>query len=171
MYTNQFAVALVSISSIILLPWASTLAQQTPTQGVPAHTILFVCEHGSGKSVIAAAHFNHLANKNGLPYRAIARGVHPDKEIPPHVKNGLAAEGLDIRHWRPIRFSEEDALRAERVITLGCALPVTKSVELRKLQDWNDLPSPSENYQNASRAIAERVALVLKDLAGKQELR
>jgi hypothetical protein len=30
------------------------------------------------------------------------------------------------------------------------------------------VPSPSENYQNASRAIAERVALLFKELVGKQ---
>lgn len=164
MYTNQLAAAFVSISSIVLL------AQQTPTQGVQGHTILFVCEHGSAKSVVAAAHFNDLAAKNGLPYRAIARGVHPDKEIPLHVKNGLAGEGLDIRGWQPKRFSAEDAARAERVITLGCALPASKSVTSRKLQDWNDVPSPSENYQSASQAIAERIASLVRELTGKQAL-
>jgi arsenate reductase (thioredoxin) len=169
MYTNQLAGAFLGISSVVLLPSVSVLAQQTPTQGVQGHTILFVCEHGSAKSVIAVAHFNDLANQKGLPYRAIARGIHPDKEIPPHVKSGLAAEGLDIRGWQPKRFSEEDAATAERVITLGCALPRPKSFKARKLQDWNDVPSPSENYQNASRAIIERVALLLRDL-GNQAL-
>jgi protein-tyrosine-phosphatase len=167
MYKKRLATIFLGIGGIVLLPWASTLAQQTPTQGVPSHTILFVCEHGSAKSIIAAARFNDLANKNALPYRAIARGVHPDKEIPPHVKSGLAAEGLDIRGWQPKRFGEEDALRAERVITLGCALPTSNAFAADKLQDWN-VPSPSENYQNASRAIAERVALLFKELAGKQ---
>jgi hypothetical protein len=86
------------------------------------------------------------------------------------VKSGLAAEGLNIRGWQPKRFSEEDALRAERVITLGCALPASKSVTGRKLQDWNDVPSPSENYQSASQAIAERVASLVRELIGKQAL-
>jgi protein-tyrosine-phosphatase len=169
MYTNRLAAVFVTIGNIVL-PSVSVLAQKAPTQGGFGHAILFVCEHGSAKSVIAAAHFNDLANKNGLPYRAIARGIHPDEEIPHYVKSGLAAEGLSIRRWRPTRFSEEDALKADRVITLGCALPTAKSVTARKLQDWNDVPSPGENYQNASRAIAERVALLLKDLGSKQTL-
>jgi protein-tyrosine-phosphatase len=118
--------------------------------------------------VIAAAHFNDLANRNGSRYRAIARGVHPDKEIPLYVKSGLSAESLDIRGWQPKRLNDEDAAKAERVITLGCALPTAKSVARRNLQQWDDVPSPSENYQNASRAIAERVALLLKELVGKQ---
>ena len=170
MYMNRLA-AFLRISGLALLPSVSILAQPAPTQGAQGRTILFVCEHGSAKSTIAAAHFNDMANKSGLPYRAIARGVHPDKEIPPHVKRGLAAEGLDIRGWQPKPFSEDDALRSDRVITLGCALPTAKSALTHKLQEWNDVPSPSENYRNASRAIAERVALLLKELAGKQILR
>jgi arsenate reductase (thioredoxin) len=169
MYMNRLA-AMFTIGGLALLPSVSILAQPAPAQGDQGHTILFVCEHGSAKSIIAAAHFNDMANKNGLPYRAIARGVHPDKEIPPHVKSGLAAEGLDIRGWQPKRFSEGDALRSDRVITLGCTLPTAKSVVTRKVQEWNDVPSPSENHQNASRIIAERVALLLRELAGKQAL-
>jgi arsenate reductase (thioredoxin) len=169
MYTDGFAGTFVSVISIILLPWASTLTQQTPIPAVHERTILFVCEHGSAKSVIAAAHFNDVAAKNGLPYRAIARGVHPDKEVPPYITSGLAAEGLNIRGWQPKRFGENDARRAERVITLGCVLPTSKAFAAGKLQDWS-VPSPSENYQNASRAIAERVALLLRALAGKQTL-
>ena len=167
MHTNRLAVSFLMVSSLLLLPSVSVLAQPAPTQGVQAHTILFVCEHGSAKSIIAAAHFNDVAARKGLPYRAIARGVHPDKEIPHYVTSGLAAEGLNIRDWQPKLLGEDDALRSDRLITLGCALPTAKAFAAGKLQDWN-IPSPSENYKNASRAIAERVALLLKELAGKQ---
>src|SRR5438046_745068 len=121
MYANLLTV--VFPGSMVLLTKPSLLGQQTQIQGTQGHTVVFVCEHGSAKSVIAAAHFNDLAKKDGLPYQAIARGVHPDKAIPIYVKSGLTAEGLEIRDWQPKRFSEEDARRAERVITLGCALP------------------------------------------------
>lgn len=167
MYSDRFAAAFLIASSIILLPSVPTLGQERPIPAVGERTILFVCEHGSAKSVIAAAHFNDLAAKNGLPYRAMARGVHPDKEIPPYIRAGLGVEGLDIRGWEPKRFDEADALRAERVITLGCTPPTTNPSVAGKLQDWN-VPSPTESYQNASRAIAERVASLVKALAGKQ---
>ena len=49
----------------------------------PAGTILFVCEHGSAKSVVAAAHFNRIAAARGLPFRAISRGTVPDVEMAP----------------------------------------------------------------------------------------
>src|SRR5215467_9813815 len=64
-------------------------------------TVVFVCEHGSAKSVIAAAHFNRLAAEKGLPYRAIARGTKPDDVVAPAVKAGLASDGLDVSNWKP----------------------------------------------------------------------
>ena len=67
----------------------------------PAPTIVFVCEHGSAKSVIAAAHFNRLAEEKGLPYRAVSRGVQPDEAIPDGVKSGLRGDGLDVSSWKP----------------------------------------------------------------------
>ena len=167
MCTNRLAAVFLTVSSIILLARASALAQQTPIPVLHERTILFVCQHGSAKSIIAAAHFNDLASKNGLRYRAIARGVHPDREIPPYITSGLTAEGLNIRGWQPKRFSEDDALRSDRIITLGCGLPTAKSIVMSKRQEWKDVPSPSENYQNASHAIPERVALLIRDLAGK----
>jgi arsenate reductase (thioredoxin) len=169
MHTNRLEVSFLIVGTLVLLPSPSVLAQTVATRGVQDHTILFVCEHGSAKSVIAAAHFNDLAARTGSPYRAIARGLHPDTEIPPYVKRGLRAERLDIRGWQPKQFIERDALTADRVITLGCALPLSKALAADKLQDW-DIPPPIENYQNASRSIVERVALLLKELAGKQTL-
>ena len=151
MHTDRLAMSFSMVSSLLLLASGSGLAQPARTPGVQAQTILFVCEHGSAKSIIAAAHFNDLAARNGLPYWAIARGVHPDKEIPPYIVSGLGAEGLNVRGWQPRRFSEDDVLKAARVITLGCALPTSKTFAAGQAQDWN-IPSPSENYPNASRA-------------------
>jgi pyruvate/2-oxoglutarate dehydrogenase complex dihydrolipoamide acyltransferase (E2) component len=61
--------------------------EQTPV-------IVFVCEHGAAKSVMAAAHFNKLARERGLNLRAVARGTSPDKEIAPKAALGLQADGL-----------------------------------------------------------------------------
>ncbi len=169
MHTDRHAMSFLLARSLLLLPSLSVLAQPVATRGVPEHTILFVCEHGSAKSIIAAAHFNDLAARTGSPYRAIARGINPDREIPSYVKSGLRAERLDIRGWQPKQFTERDALTADRVIALGCALPLSKASAAEKLRDW-DIPPPIENYQNASRSIVERIALLLKELPSKQIL-
>ena len=37
--------------------------------------VVFVCEHGAAKSVVATAYFNKLAAERGLPFRATFRGT------------------------------------------------------------------------------------------------
>lgn len=61
-------------------------ALMTAPEAQPVGTVLFVCEHGSAKSVVAAAHFNRLAEQRGLPFHAISRGTAPDEEMAPPKK-------------------------------------------------------------------------------------
>ena len=58
----------------------------TAPESKPAGTILFVCEHGSAKSVVAAAHFNQIATARGLPFRAISRGTPATVRADPRVE-------------------------------------------------------------------------------------
>ena len=57
-------------------------------------TIVFVCEHGAAKSIIAAAYFNKLAEEKNSDVRAIARGTHPDPELSSIAITGLRDDGL-----------------------------------------------------------------------------
>ena len=79
-----------------------------------SRTVVFVCEHGSAKSIIAAAYFNRLANEKGVQYRAIARGTKPDEKIDSKVENNLAADGLDVSSWKPVKVSDKDVRGAKR---------------------------------------------------------
>ncbi len=63
--------------------------------------VVFVCLHGSAKSLIAAEHFCRLAAQQGLDVRATSAGTDPDPEIPLHVIEGLLADGIDVRGRRP----------------------------------------------------------------------
>jgi len=40
-------------------------------------TVVFVCQHGAAKSVLAATLLERLAAEQGLPLRALARGTEP----------------------------------------------------------------------------------------------
>jgi len=130
-----------------------------------APTIVFVCEHGSAKSVIAAAHFNRLAESKGLAYRAISRGVHPDAEIPGNIKTALLADGLDVSTWKPKMIRDDDIRRADRVVTLACELPKLKSVTTAKVIDWNGIPAVSNGYEEARAAIIQKVEELFKTLS------
>jgi arsenate reductase (thioredoxin) len=84
-------------------------------------TIVFVCEHGSAKSVVAAAYFNQIANQRGLKLHAIARGTNPDPQISPAAAKGLADDGLEFVA-KPSRLTESDTQKATQIVSF-CELP------------------------------------------------
>lgn len=66
---------------------------------------MFVCEHGSAKSVIAAAELKRIAKEKGLDLNILARGTNPDAEIPKLVRDRLKADGYDIGMLKPAKVS------------------------------------------------------------------
>ena len=145
---------------------SGAVAQSSKSQSDPRQaTVVFVCEHGSAKSVVAAAHFNRLAAEKGLPYRALARGTKPDEAVALPVRNGLAAEGLDVSGWKPAAVSDQDIRQAVRVVSMGTDLPATRSFSKGTLIEWNDIPAISQDYAAARKAIITRVEALVQTLS------
>ena len=129
--------------------------------------IVFVCEHGSAKSVVAAAHFNRLAAERGLMLRAVARGTDPDDEIAPNAASGLRADGLVAGECSPAKITRADAAGVARVVTF-CELPEAY-VTAALVQRWDGVPPVSENYEKARDAMVGRIRHLLDELeAGHQ---
>src|SRR5436309_13438821 len=82
--------------------------------------VLFVCLHGSAKSLIAAEYFNRLAAARGLGARATSAGTEPDDAIPPRVIQGLRADGIDVEGRRPQRPTRADVPGAAAAVTCAC---------------------------------------------------
>ena len=85
--------------------------------------ILFVCEHGAGRSAVAASYFNKIAQKKGLNYQAIFRGITPQEALGVSTKNGLIKDSVDVTNLVPTKISKNDVSNAFKVITLDCTLP------------------------------------------------
>jgi arsenate reductase len=146
------------LAMMMMAMMVTSSAAQTPPR-----TVLFVCEHGAAKSVVAAAHFNRLAAERGLPFRAVSRGTAPDATVPARITQGLHAEGLNISHtYTPVLVTAADAGGAARVITFDVSLPFAH--DPAAVSSWNGLPAFSEAYQPASAAIAAKVDALLRDL-------
>jgi len=138
-----------------------------PKSAPAAHTVLFVCEHGAAKSVIAAAHFNKIARERGLPYRAVARGTAPDADVPNGVRQGLEREELELVVPEPMRVSQTDAHEASRVITFEIALPNAIAPSSGTLTNWRAVPSVSADFGVASADIKRRVEALIDELMKK----
>ena len=125
-------------------------------------TIVFVCEHGAAKSLIAAAYFNKLAEESGLELRAMARGTNPDNELSAKAIAGLQEDGLTPTESFPQKLSMEDLEFAQRIITF-CELP-KKYQQIRIMEQWDDVPPVSENYETARDAIRKQLEWLMKKL-------
>lgn len=156
-------------SRVLLLALLSIAApafaqSKNPDRLAPAK-IVFVCEHGAAKSVIAAAQFNKLAAERGLNYRAIARGVNPDPEFAAKAVTGMKAESLAVPAGKPTLVQDADVADAAKVVTLGCQLPTKKTA----VTDWSDIPSVSEDYSAASKVIRGHVEALVDSLATQEK--
>ena len=128
------------------------------------HNVLFVCWHGSAKSVIAAAFANRLAAERGLEVRASSAGTEPDQAIPLHVAELLLRDGIDVREQVPVGVTNELIRNAERVVSFGCDLS-RLDPPLDRTIDWNDVPAVSDGYGAARDEIVRRLGPLLDDIA------
>src|SRR5215204_764289 len=124
-------------------------------------TVLFVCEHGAAKSVVAAAHFNHLAAERGLPFRAVARGTSADPSLPAAIVKGLKAEGLSVpAGFTPSAVTGIDLRDATHIVAFDVTLP--SEAQRRPISRWDHLPAFSDGYAAASAAIQAKVRSLLQ---------
>ena len=122
--------------------------------------ILFICEHGSAKSTIAAAHCERLARERGIETRSISRGTDPDAEYPPHVLAGLEADGLEPQDRAPVALSREDIDSASTIITFCSRDLLPDNVQIEQV--WDDVPAVSEDYSTARSEIVRRIEQLLR---------
>ena len=125
--------------------------------------VVFVCEHGAAKSMIAAVTFNRLAAEHGLHAHAVSRGTDPDSEIPGLVVDGLRAHGEDVRAVQPIGLSPADAADAGLFVVFDVEAPaIVGDVSMRR---WDGMPMVMENFAIAREAIGARVLELVSELS------
>jgi len=115
--------------------------------------VIFACVHNAGRSQMAAAFFNRLANPSKAS--ALSAGTAPAERIHPEVVAVMQEVGIDLSRTKPQRLTEELAHAAQHLITMGCgeACPVVPGL-LR--DDW-EIPDPKGQPIEAVRAIREEI--------------
>jgi protein-tyrosine-phosphatase len=126
--------------------------------------VVFVCEHGSVKSLVAASYFNRRAQERGLPFHAVARGVAPEPSVPGPVREGLRRDGFDISESSPQSFKASELDGAALVVSFDQDITKTVGGRTRHLR-WDGLPDVLPDYSHGRDAIVQRVDALMDELA------
>jgi arsenate reductase len=96
-------------------------------------TILFACVHNAGRSQMAAAFFNALADP--AQARALSAGTKPAERVHPEVVEVMREAGVLLAGAGPQRLTPELAAGADLLVTMGCGEQCPNVPGLRQ-QDW-----------------------------------
>jgi arsenate reductase (thioredoxin) len=124
-------------------------------------TVIFACVHNAGRSQIAAAFFNMMAEATKA--RAISAGTHPGDRIHPEVVSVMREVGIGLGEARPQKLTAQLAKGVHTLVTMGCGdeCPVVPGA---KRDDW-PLPDPKgrsiEEVRRIRDEIRDRVAALI----------
>ena len=135
-----------------------------PAKSDSSARVVFVCEHGTVKSLVAVEYFNRLARARGLHAVAISRGTKPDTTIPSPVRMGLETDGFDVSAFHPQRFTRADVTPGILVVALDADVESVAG-NTTAITRWDGLPSVMADYAGARNAIVARVRQLVDSLA------
>ena len=121
-------------------------------------TVIFACVHNAGRSQMAAAWFNALADP--AMAHAVSAGTQPGERVHPVVVDVMREAGLDLSRNQPQRLTADLARGATLLVTMGCGdeCPFVPGLQT---DDW-PLPDPKgrplEEVRATRDAIRTRVA-------------
>jgi arsenate reductase len=143
---------------------AAALGQAKPRKPELPRSVVFVCEHGNVKSLIAREWFNRLATSRGLDLRAISRGVTPETSVPTAIADALRSDGFDVSGFEPRAFSAADVTGLVRIVGIGVDLSSARERGDAPLETWEGIPPASESYAASRDALRARIEALLKTL-------
>jgi len=122
--------------------------------------ILFACVHNAGRSQMAAAFFNRMAD--GEKARAISAGTDPGERVHPEVIAVMKEAGIDLSAARPQRLTPELARQGSLLVTMGCgeACPVVPGL---RREDW-PIPDPKSRSLEDIRTIRDAIRVKVQNL-------
>jgi arsenate reductase len=96
-------------------------------------TVLFACIHNAGRSQMAAAWFNALADKTKAT--AVSAGTEPGTRVHPEVLVAMREVGIELEGIAPQKLTDELAALSSILITMGCGEACPYVPGLRRM-DW-----------------------------------
>lgn len=127
------------------------------------NTVIFACIHNAGRSQMAAAWFNKLANPGAA--RAVSAGTEPGTRVHPEVLEAMKEVGVDLSNQTPQKLTDDLARGAGMLITMGCGeqCPVVPGL---KRDDWpleDPKGKPIERVREIRDEVKQRVERLLDE--------
>ena len=141
---------------------AKHVPQQTTHRNEAAVTrILFACRQNAGRSQMAAAIAQELAESN---VTIMSAGTEPAEEVHPEVRDALAEIGLEP-FGQPEKLDPAKVKMADWVITMGCSesCPIFPGTHY---EDW-EVADPSGEPVEAVREIRDEITQRVKELLSR----
>jgi arsenate reductase len=115
--------------------------------------VIFACVHNAGRSQMAAAFFNAIADPSKAV--AISAGTQPGERVHAGVVEVMRELGIDLSTASPRRLTAELGQGANLLVTMGCAeeCPVVPGA---RREDW-PLPDPKGKPLEVVRKIRDEI--------------
>jgi arsenate reductase len=119
--------------------------------------VIFACVHNAGRSQMAAAFFNQLADPTQA--QAVSAGTQPADRVHPEVAEAMREAGIDLAGSTPRLLTAELAAGARLLVTMGCgeSCPVVPGLQR---EDWplaDPKGQPIERVREIRDQIREQV--------------
>ncbi|GGF50873.1 low molecular weight phosphatase family protein [Ornithinimicrobium tianjinense] len=151
---------------------AAARAQGRPLS--PRPKLLFVCEHGEGRSQVAAAIAEHLSDGHVL---ARSGGLRPTGRLNPHATEVLAERGVVLHNPLPADVHEDALDAADVIVLIGCE-PDQTHLTGRRTVRWDvddpyavDLPTArriADELEARVRALLAELGVPARDQPGQR---
>ena len=115
--------------------------------------VIFACVHNAGRSQMAAAFFNLLADSQKA--HAVSAGTEPGPRVHPEVLEVMNEVGIDLSQAKPRKLTEEMAQDGQLLVTMGCGDKCPYVPGLRR-DDW-PLQDPKGLSLEQVRAIRDEI--------------
>jgi arsenate reductase (thioredoxin) len=125
--------------------------------------VIFACVHSAGRSQMAAAFFNQLADSSA---RAASAGTEPAERLHPEVVEVMREVGIDVSGAKPRKLTDDLASQSHMLITMGCGDQCPMVPGLRR-DDWQ-LDDPKGKPVEEVRRIRDEIRLRVEKLIARE---
>ena len=129
------------------------------------HNVLFVCTLNAGRSQMAAAFFNELADPEQV--HATSAGLEPAARVHPEVVEAMKEVGIDLSEAKPTALTARMQTETYFLVTMGCGERCPMIPPGRRA-DWH-FPDPQGQPIERVREIRDEIRRQVAALVAEKE--